>query len=230
MSEARKTFSVLSKGILNLIRSADLYQVHLLAKRAGEEPDKTLVKSIMGGNKISGLNFSSCFYKREDLDFLETSGQMKEIGQQILLATHTALELYLVDKFKEYYRYKTKGCDENIINESIKGFSFRSLDDIRKTYSKTLDIHLPSFDIEFFTDEKSTFQPKTSWEALILISRARNEIAHTGQTITLKINCLLDIWHPFEFARRWVEQFDPSADRYIYQGSDKWLKNHYLSN
>jgi hypothetical protein len=53
----------------------------------------------------------------------------------------------------------------------------RGLSRIVENYYHILDIHLPSFDIEVFSDdEECSFQPKNSWHAIEIIRDALSEM------------------------------------------------------
>ena len=75
-------------------------------------------------------------YTKEELSTLKNEGYFTEIGQQIIVASHTALEIYLILKFKEYYRYSFSSSDPVLVEESLNQFSFRSLKDFNELYKK----------------------------------------------------------------------------------------------
>lgn len=218
MSKAINTFHKLEKGILGIINAADIYTVHVIAKYRNSEADKDLINMLLTANKISGYALHCWSYTDEELKAFEENGRIKGIGQQIVLASYTALEFYLIEKFKEYYRHTMKDKDIAFIENSLDRFSFRSLNEIKKHYWDLFSIHLPSFDVEYHSAEKSSFHPKDSWEAIRLISDARNEIAHAGESVAYKIVTLVDAWYPFDFTRRWVDLFDANFDFLIYKG------------
>lgn len=143
---------------------------------------------------------------------------IRGIGQQIVLATYTALECYLKEKLKEYYRYSLRGKDKAFVEDAIEKLYIRGIDDIKEYYWKLLSIHLPSFDVDYHSADKSSFHPKDSWHAIKLISKARNDIAHSGESEVYKVVTLMDAWYPFEFVRRWVNLFDANFDFLIYKG------------
>lgn len=217
MDTPRKVFQSQDQGILNIIRAADIYTIHLLAKMRGADPDKELIMNILQGNKVSGYNLMSVSYQEKEFLQLQKDGHLREIGQQILVATHTALETYMISKFEEYYYYLMKDADEKIVKASLGKIRFRSLIDLKKNYMDFLDIHLPSFDVEYFTSDKCVFKPKDSWAAINLIDTARHEIVHQGYSNTYVISTLMDSWYPFEFCRRWVTLFDANFDSLIYK-------------
>lgn len=219
MLKAIEVFSEQEKGLLNIIKAADVYALHVLANIRNQEPEKDVINEIIKSNKISGLNLFGWVYKGEEIKILEKNKHLQQIGQQILLATYTAFEIYLIEKFKEYYKYLSEHKDDDFIDRTIKRFSFRSLDEIKNNYFDLLRIHLPSYDVDYESDDSSTFQPKTSWEAIKLISLARNEIAHNGYSESYKIITLMDSWYPFDFVRRWVDSFNANFDTLIYE---KW--------
>lgn len=227
MIKAINIFNGLEKGILNIIKAADIYALHIIANIRNQEPEKEVINELLGSNKISWLNFLGVAYKNEDIQILEKDGQLKHIGQQILLSTYTAFEIYLIEKFKEYYRCLSKNKEGDFLENTLKRFSFRSIKNIAENYYELLKINLPSFDIEYFSDDKSSFQPKNSWEAINLISIARNEIAHIGESKKYKIVTLMDSWYPFEFIRRWVSLFDCNFDSLIYEKKETNLIKVY---
>ena len=218
LSNAIDTFHKLEKGILDIINAADIYCVHVIAKYRNCEADKDLINRLLMSNKISGHALHSWSYKDEEIKALEESGVLKGIGQQVVLAAYTALEFYLIEKFKEYYRYSLKAKNTTLVEKSIERFYFRGLEDIRTYYWELLIIHLPSFDIEYHTAGKSSFHPKDSWDAIWTLSKARNQIAHSGESEVYKVITLLDAWYPFDFVRRWVILFNANFDSLVYKG------------
>lgn len=227
MKTALEIFSIQEKGILNIIRAADIYAIHILAKIRAVNPNMGLITRIIRGNKISGYNLNSIHYSKDDLAQLQESGHLKEIGQQIIVATHTALESYLISKFKEYYSFLTIGVEPRIINESLKRIRFRDLKEIKGHFQDIIDIHLPSFDIEYFSDAKCSFHPKDSWEAINIINSARNEIVHQGTSNSYIVNTLMDSWYPFDFTRRWVTSFDANFNSFICDKHETHLIKEY---
>jgi hypothetical protein len=227
MNTALEVFNIQEKGILNIIRAADIYAIHILAKLRAVDPDRELITKILEGNKISGYNIMSIHYRADDLIQLQESGYLREVGEQIIVATYTALESYLIEKFKEYYSYLMSGVSSKILNESLKRIRFRDLSDIKRNFYDFLDIHLPSFDMEYFSDEKCSFRPKDSWDAIKMISKARNEIVHQGTSRSYIVSTLMDSWYPFDFSRRWVTLFDANFDRFIYDKYETRLIKEY---
>lgn len=218
LNNAIETFHKLEEGILGIIKAADIYTVHVIAKYRNSEADKDLIDRLLTANKISGFALHSWSYTDEELKAFEENGLIKDIGQQIVLATYTALEFYLIEKFKEYYRYTMKEKEIAFVENSLERFSFRSLNEIKKHYWELFSIHLPAFVVDYYSTDKSSFHPKDSWEAMRLLSDARNEIAHAGESEVYKVVTLLDAWYPFEFVRRWVVLFDANFDFLIYKG------------
>ncbi len=218
MKRPIEIFSMREKGILNIIRAADIYFIHIITKARNEEPYMNVVNAIINEKKISGFNVLGELYNDKEMKMLNEEEHVKHIGQQILLSSYAALEFYLIEKFKEYYRFILKEKNSSIVEGALKRFSFRSMEEIKKLYYEMLSIHLPSFDVRYDSHEKSAFQPKISWDAIILLAKARNEIAHQGETSSYKIVTLMDYWYPFDFIRRWVGGFDVNFDLLIYEG------------
>ncbi|MBF8302523.1 MAG: hypothetical protein HW396_804 [Candidatus Dadabacteria bacterium] len=167
--KAIERFNKLDEGILQTIRSADVYALHIIANLRGQEVDKNLIKTIITSNKISLLTLFSCAYNDQERKLLEKHTQLRNIGSQILLATYTAFELYLIEKFKEYYRHFHKSVKSNVVEASLEEFSYRSLEDIKKIYKNILGIYLAQFEMdEIFIDDKSS-------QALYYLERNQND-------------------------------------------------------
>jgi hypothetical protein len=228
MKTASAIFEVQCKGILNIIRAADIYAIHVLSRLRSTEPDKDLIGRILKDNKISGYNISSIHYEKGDLIKLQKGCHLKEVGQQIVVATYTALESYLIDKFKEYYSFHTSAVNPQFVQESLKRIAPRGLSDIKRNYDDILDIHLPTFDMEFFSDQECSFHPKDSWDAICILSKARNEIVHEGSSKSYVVRNLMDSWYPFDFSRRWVSLFDANFDCLIYNKHETRLIKEYI--
>ena len=228
MITALEAFNVQEKGILNIIRAADIYAICLLAKIREVVPNMAQIAEILEGNKITGYNLLSFHYTDDELIQLKEKGHFKEIGQQIIFQTYTMLESYLISKFKEYYLFLTSGQLPKIMNECLQRFGFRSLSDLKRNYFDILDIHLPSFDVEYiFSDEKCSFQPKDSWDAINIIAKARNEIAHQGVSLSYPVSTLMDSWYPFDFTIRWIDLFDANFNMFIYENRGTALIKEY---
>jgi hypothetical protein len=226
--KALEAFNIQEKGILNIIRAADIYAICLLAKISASELNKEQIDEILKGNKITGYNLLSNHYTEYELNYLKDNGHFREIGQQIIFQTYTMLELYLISKFKEYYLFLTRVEPNKIMHETLKRFSFRNLSDIKRNYDDIIDIHLPSFDVDYiFSDKNCLFQPKDSWGAINIISKARNEIAHQGYSISYPVSTLMDSWYPFEFTRRYIDLFDANFNIFIYKKYETSLIKEY---
>lgn len=211
-------FGDLEKSILHIIGAAGLYAIHLLASSRKEEPDRELVQSILSGKRVSSVVVLGMPYTEKERKELEESGILRDIGSQIVLATYTALESYLINKFGEYFRFRFRGADNEMVTKVLGKLSFRSLRDIAKLYKDVLDIHLSCFEIDmYFIGASSSFRPKSTWEGITAIEKARHDIAHEGKAKDYKIGILPDAWEPFEFVRRWVELFDVNFDCLVYE-------------
>ncbi len=223
MIRAIDKFHELDRGVLGVVRAADVYALHVMAKIRNQDIDMDVIDSILSGNKISGLNLVGSAYTKNELKQLEEEGHFIEIGQQIIVAAHTALESYLILKFREYYRHLTLGSNEEIVEETLSRLNFRCLNDFKDAYKKFFKIHIPSFDVGYHSSDRCNFEPENSWEALILIYNVRNDIVHKGVSIDYKVSSLMDSWYPFEFVRNWVSGFDANFDSYIYHNTETKL-------
>lgn len=226
-TKAIDIFRSLEVGILNLVRAADLLTIHLVSRHRGIKVDRDLVRTVLGSPMVSGFTMSGDAYKPDEISMLEQTGHLRQIGEQIVLATYTSLEIYLIQKFTEYYAYKMLDKPPGFVQNTLKRFSFRGLDEIKRHYSEVLDVYLTFFDIEYYSDDKSHFQPVDSWAAIKLIESARHEIAHQGVSTSYKIVTPLDSWYPFEFTRRWVASFDANFDLFFYKGQRTSLYEEY---
>ncbi len=145
--QAMTLFKELEQGILQTIKAADIYAIHLTAIHRNSKPNQNQITDIITNNKISGLTLLSMFYTKSEKIAFQTNGHLVNIGNQIMLATYTALEFYLINKFKEYFQYYLKDANKSN-SESILGkLSFRSLDNIRDLYRDLLGIYLPQFEL-----------------------------------------------------------------------------------
>lgn len=221
--KAIEKFHELEQGVLGIVKAADIYAVHTMANIRNEAPNMDVITSILLDNKISGLNLSNLSYKKVEIELLGAEGNFTAIGQQIIVAAHTALESYLILKFREYYRFLCSDLDEKLVEATLKLFNFRCLDDFKEAYKKFLGIHLPSFDVRYYSSDDCSFQPSDSWQALNLIYEARNNIVHKGKSIGYQVSTLMDSWYPFEFVRTWVSLFDVNFDFYIFQKKETSL-------
>ena len=209
-------FHDLEKGILGIIRAADVYAYHAIAKIRNEEIDMQSINFIMSGTKISGFNIVGDTYKKDEFEILKNEEYFTAIGQQIIVASHTALETYLILKFKEYYKYIFSKSDSLLVEESLKKINYRNLKDFKEIYKTFLNIHIPSFEIDYHSSNDCSFKPINTWEALTLIYATRNDIVHKGISINYDVSTLMDSWYPFDFVRRWVTLFDANFDSFIY--------------
>lgn len=216
MTKAIDKFHELEHGVLGIVRAADVYAVHVMAKIRGVDVDMEVINSILSDKKISGLNLVGSVYAKDEFKRLGEEGHFTEIGQQIIVASHTALESYLILKFREYYRHLSSGGNEEIVNETLSRLNFRCLEDFKDAYKKFFKIHLPSFDVAYHSSNGCVFEPRNSWEALKLIYGVRNDIVHKGASVNYKVTSMMDSWYPFEFVRNWVSGFDVNFDSYIY--------------
>ncbi|TLS66498.1 hypothetical protein FEF65_10035 [Mariprofundus erugo] len=223
-SEAFDAFVESEKGILNIVRALDLYAVHLIAQIRGQEVPRDTVEAIMSMRKICGLNISNASLTDVELSEIKRNDYFKEVGEQIVISTHSALEHYLQSKFEEYYRYHLKGLPQSVVDESTKQVCrFRSLDDVKKAFTRVLGIHLPSFEIDFDFNPESNFNPGSSWDAILQLNKKRHDVVHNKHDEeSFRIETLIDSWFPFEFTRMWVTRFDHFFDHQLYDGG--WFK------
>lgn len=222
-------FHELETGVLGIVRASDIYARLTMCKIRNENPDIKSIMSLMSSKKISGLNLVGSAYTKEELDLLKNENFFTPIGQQIIVASHTALETYLILKFKEYYRYIFSTSDKLLIEESLKliNSKLRGLDDFKEAYKKYLKIHIPSFEIDYYSSQDCNFEPKNTWNAMMLLYQTRNNIVHKGTSVDYEITSLMDSWYPFEFITRWVSLFDTNFDYFVYEKRETKLYIEY---
>ena len=218
-------FEQLEQGIWGIIKAADVYLICLVAELRREQPALELIHEILSGNTVSTLTLVSTTCTTQERDQLIQKGHVQAIAGQIVLATYTALEIYLAEKFREYFRFSTKGIHAD---GALDKFSFRSLDNIKDLFRNVLGIHLPLFEIDRITvDSNSSFKPSTSWEGIKDIEKARHDIAHQGSASFTRIALVPDAWDRFDFARRWISLFDANFDFLVYEARDTHLIRSY---
>lgn len=227
MIKAIDRFQELETGIRALVRAADIYALHVMSKIRSQAVNLKEIEAILTDNKMSYLNLVGNVYTKKELKLIESEGHFKEIGQQIIVATHTALESYLNLKFKEYYQFIMSGSDKEILEKTINEFRFSRISDYTKKYNEYFSIYLPAFEIDFHSSKGCNFSPKDCWTAINLIDQSRHDIVHKGFLVNYKITSLMDSWYPFEFVQRWVYSFDITFDKYIYENKRSSLYLDY---
>lgn len=211
-------FNELEKGILEIIRAADIFTIELVQLRRGTDFAKNLIKDLLTRGKISSFVIFRDSYSQKEIEDLKREPRLRSIACQIVLASYTALEVYLVNKFKEYLSFRMKNCPQGIKEAILKMIRFRDLKEIKKNYTDFIGIHIDKFEPGHFpVDYKSNFKANTWWEGLLQIAKARNEIAHRGISETTQLILLPDSWECFDLCRRWVNLFNGNFDRYIYK-------------
>lgn len=226
---AIEAFRNQEENIKHLLRAADVYTQHVIAVMRGVEADSKLIHRIVTEGGISTLNYSWRFFlSQKEYEKLRNEGQTRKICEEIVLSIYTAIEQYLISKFKEYLKYTLSSQSDHIYEAVEKRISYRSLSQIKSNYKEYLNIHLPSFEPEEGGFEESWFQPRSSWEGVTMLSEARNEIAHEGTCKKYSIFYLIDAYAPLHFATRWVTLFDSNFDSAVYEGKRfyRFVKEH----
>jgi hypothetical protein len=214
---AIEAFTKQEENILHLLRAADVYTQHVISNMRQKPVNQELISKIVNDGCLSTLNYSWRFFLSEsEYDQLREEGQTKKICEEIVLSVYTAVEQYLISKFREYLKHSLGTQSDTMFAAVCKRVSFRNLDQIKENYEDYFSIHLPSFEPEQRGFEESWFQPKSSWEGITMLSRARNEIAHDGTSKSYDIFYLIDAYSPLHFSTRWVSLFDANFDSMIY--------------
>jgi hypothetical protein len=224
-------FFSLHRGISSVINAADIYLLHIVASYNKTEVNSKLIDQIIKERRMTSYTAFGWQYNDDILKILEDKGYIRHICQLILLQTYTALEVYLIGKFEEYYRFLLeRSSDTSSLERIPKKFSTRNLEDIKRNY-KLIDIHLPLFELNnIYTADGCNFRPKSCWDGLKLIEKARNEIAHRGETTEYKLITLMDAWYPFEFVTDWVTSFDVHFDEFIFKSTSTPLMKKYIAS
>lgn len=219
-------FNQLEQGILQVIKTADVYHLCLVAELRQERPDLELIGKIIRGNAVSTLAMLGETLSESERKQMATKSYVQGITSQIVLATYTALEIYLSDKFREFFRFKLSGVNA----EGVLGkLSYKSLDNLKDLFKDVLDIHLPQFEMShIIVDKHSSFKPKDTWAGIKEIEKARHSVAHNGIDSVKHFALLSDAWDRFDFVRRWVVQFDANFDCLIYEGRQSPLIRAYM--
>ena len=222
--DALRVFNEQAAGILTLIRSASLYAMHLAALARGEAPPSPdVIAAIVEGKLQSAMTMFGEAYRPDEIESLRRDGRLKEVGGQILVATHSALEAYLAEKLQEYCRLKL-ASPSDVMTTKLLGasrFARLGLDRLTEHYWDLLRIDVRSFNIRpIYTAKDCAFVPSSSWEGLKMIEAARHGIVHAGLSgDRYEVTTLMDAWYPFDFVRRWVDLFDAHYDSWVYHGS-----------
>ena len=104
-TQAKKVFDDLEKGIMNIVKATDIFTIHLLANARKEDPSREVIQTVLTSPAISSFSLLGQSYNREEIRMFEDKEHVRRIGEQIILATYTAVEIYLIEKFREYYTY-----------------------------------------------------------------------------------------------------------------------------
>ncbi len=221
-------FDLMCEGILFSFNAGDVYIHHLLARIEKREVDSALIENLLLGNRISGQ-----FIFREHLSestFKAVRPHIETLANQLIVTTYSALEIYLQNKFEEFLIHKLQTNERELLSTLIENLNLQSLERIRDAYKKMLNIYLDCYEIDqlFVTDNSFLDSQKTSWERIHILSKARNEIAHNGDSRrTLGEIYPSDSWNLFDFSRRWVHSFDANFNMTIYEDRKPSLIQEY---
>jgi hypothetical protein len=216
-----QSFDQACDSILSLIRCADIYGLHAISLFRGETVDLDLIERIVKEKMVS-LHAHSWRWsmREEDRDEFDKDGHLRSICEHIVFASYVAIEAYLIEKFKEYFNYMFKAPDQGRQGYLMKRFSFRSLEEINKNYSRFLGIGLAQFNHPQVSTyaEAGWFDPSSCWEGLLKLEACRNQLAHLGRMDSVKLVVLVDAISVYLFCRSYVSLFDANYDDFIYNG------------
>ncbi|WP_448548880.1 hypothetical protein [Thalassotalea fusca] len=211
MESAFSIFEKHYKSIQDLIRTADIYTIHAFAKLKGTEADLELINNIMNDHNCHSTLVNAWYFhmSKEENDLLRQDPHIKTICEQIVTSSFVSVEYYLVNRFKELIHKKV--TNKNIANSVCKLSNGTSLQKLHEKYKNFLDIDLSKFEQDVCLFENNWFNPDNCWQALNMMSKVRNEVAHTGSSNTYQITYLLDAYSPYHFIWRWVGLFDSKS-------------------
>ena len=207
MSSAFQIFECHYQSIKKLIRSADLYAIHALAAIKNEPVNIKQIEKIIKNENSHSLMVNSWEWvmSESEKELLKQDHHISGLCEQIVQTTYISIENYLVNRFEELLNTKVE--NKCVCEGIIKNLSFTSLKRIKKYYADILDIRIAEFEPDITNRPNEWFDPNTSWEGIIMLSEARNEIAHEGHSEKYNIRYLADAYAPWYFAWRWVGLF-----------------------
>lgn len=216
-----QSFNQTCDSILSLIRCADIYGLHTLSLLRDEIADHTLIEKIIKDKEVS-LHAHSWQWtmREEEREAFDKDGHLRSICEHIVFASYVAVEAYLIEKFKEYFSHLYKAPDQERQALLVKGFSFRSLEEIKKLYSRFLGIGLAQFNHPQVSTyaEAEWFDPSSCWEGLLKLEACRHQLAHGGRMNSENLVVLVDAMSVYQFSRRYVNLFDANYNDFIYNG------------
>jgi hypothetical protein len=206
MSSAFKTFEVHYTSIKNLIRAADIYTIHSFARLQKRDVDLNHINKLMENESSFSTLVNGWYFhmSQDENDSLRKDPHIKSMCEQIVTSTYVAIEYYLVNRFEELIIEKV---DDKVAKSLLKYTAGTSLNKLKEKYMNFLDINIVEFEPDVGLFENNWFNPKNCWEALQLMSKVRNEVAHTGTSNTYDITYLIDAYSPYHFTWRWVALF-----------------------
>lgn len=222
MSDAYTAFEKNVESIESLIRGADIYCQHMLALSRSQKPDLALIEKIISQKGMSTLTWTWRFHMTpQEHNEFDQAGHLRRMCEHIVFASYVALESYLISKFGEYFAhvFPSIGAEQRDYRLKIKRLSFRNLEEIKRHYSRFLNIKLAAFEPgSGVLDEVEWFQAKTSWDGLNILQEIRNELAHRGEVRSYNIFILVDAWSAFDFVWHWVQLFESNFNDFIFDG------------
>jgi hypothetical protein len=208
-------------SILGLIQREDVYGLYTLSLLRGEIADPNLIERIVKDKEVR-LHAHSWQWtmRKEDREEFDKYGHLRSICEHIVFASYVAVEAYLIEKFKEYFSHLYKAPDEERQALLIKRFSFRSLEEINKLYSKFLGIGLAQFNHPQASTyaEAEWFGPSICWEGLLKLEACRHQLAHGGRMNSVNLVVLVDAMSAYQFSRHCVNLFDANYNNFFYNG------------
>jgi hypothetical protein len=195
-------------SLMNILRVADVYALLQIDNIRGTSRGVEVAKEVIekSGSSLM-LHSKQMILSKEEQQLFEKDEYVTGVCQQTVQSSYAAIENYLIHYFAASLRSRTG--DSKLTEAILNNLSFRSLEWIKKHYSKFLNIDLPSFNHkDICTYEESWFHPRDEWHGLKLLSDVRNEIAHDGKCTSFSIHYPVDAYAVIHFIERWVMFFE----------------------
>jgi len=111
-SASYDAFQQSCESITSLIRCADIFGLLALSVLRKQDPNLSLIESIIKENGISQLAYSWQWYmQKEEFQEFGEKGHLRAICEHIVFASYVAVEAYLLGKFREYFQHLYRAPD-----------------------------------------------------------------------------------------------------------------------
>jgi hypothetical protein len=207
--DALKTFDLHMNSIKHLIRANDVYCLLKLHQIRKDERFLKWVSKIISEDSLSLIAIERGWIMSESEE--ENFNQNKYLTQitiQVIQSSFAALENYLKNKFWEIAEERSIQLSHSLRKKHM------SWGKIKVMYFKKLFIKLSDFDhCQTNIGDNDWFKADTSWKAIEIIKKVRNQISHEGRVDDYELNHVEDSLNTYEFIHRWVQLFEWNYNR-----------------